>query len=63
MTYLLPSQLLSWIMDKIDIMLKNKSFQYSHITSFVNWYYFNNWNHNGRNSHSLLFRETFAKVS
>jgi len=35
MTYLLPSQLLSWIMDKIDIMLKNKSFQYSHITSFV----------------------------
>jgi hypothetical protein len=35
MTYLLPSRLLSWIMDKIDIMLKNKSFQYSHITSFV----------------------------
>lgn len=35
MTYLLPSQLISWIMDKIDTILKKKSFQYSHIISFV----------------------------
>lgn len=35
MTYLLPSRLIGWIMDKINIILKNKSFQYSYVTSFA----------------------------
>jgi hypothetical protein len=35
MTYLLPSRLISWIMDKTNIILKHKSFQYSKPISFI----------------------------